>query len=153
VAARSSKKAKPGGPIRPKRHRIPKVVVLENADTLQFSFKHLDLTNEKYPVGTCCATFWEALARRLHEYSAWTVDQFSDQNYAEHRHIIDFSETTETGFSHLDTEQLAYEEPWQFQVGDEGWRVAGFLLNGTFYIVWLDYNHALYGDREPAENI
>ena len=141
VAAKHNREAKR----RPRR--IPKVRVLENADTLQFSFKHLDLTNQKYSVDSCCAVFWAALARKLCEYSTWTVDQFSDQNHADHRHVIDFSETTETGFWHLDTDQLAYEEPWQFQVGNEGWRIAGFILNGTFYIVWLDYNHALYADR------
>jgi hypothetical protein len=146
AAARRSRNSK-----RPKRHHIPKVRVLENASTLQFSFKHLDLTNDKYPVDACCATFWAALARQLCDYSAWTVDQFIDQNHAEHRHVIDFSDTTETGFWHLDTEQLSYEEPWQFQVGDQGWRVAGFLLNGTFFIVWLDYNHALYGDQKAIE--
>jgi len=140
AAGRGSKKARS-----PKRYRIPKVRVLENANTLQFSFKHLDLSNDKYSVDACSAEFWASLARRLFDYSSWTVDQFLDPNHAEHRHLIDFSETSEPGFWHLDTEQLAYEEPWQFQVGVEGWRVAGFVLNETFYIVWIDYNHALYG--------
>lgn len=85
---------------------------------------------------------------RLLRYSGWTVDQSLDQNNDEHRHVIDFAETTETGFWHLDTEQLAYLKPWQFQVGAEESRVAGFIVDDTFYIVWLDYNHALY-TRQP----
>ena len=148
MPAKKGKDSTPKGTTRPFRRHIPKQRVLENADTLQFSFKHLDFTNEKYPVDSCCAIFWAAFVKRLHEYSTWSVDQFEDQNHAEHRHTIDFSETTEAGgFWHLDTEQLSWEQPWQFQVGEQGWRVAGFLLNGTFYIVWLDYNHALYGNH------
>jgi hypothetical protein len=139
VAARGA-----GKPKRSPHNRIPKVRVIENANTLQFSFKHLDFTNEKYSADACCLAFWRDFSRKLCDYSSWTVDPFCDQNNEDHRHIIDFSETTETGFSHLDTEQLAYEEPWQFQVGTEGWRVAGFMLNGTFYIVWIDYHHRLY---------
>ena len=131
---------------RSKRH-IPKVKVVENANTLQFSFKHLHLESEKFSLSDCCAQFWISLAQELSHYSQGSVDDFLDQNHAEHRHMIDFAETTEpSGFSHLDTEQLGYEDPWQFAIGpDRQWRVAGFMLNGTFYLVWLDPNHALYG--------
>ncbi len=137
---------------RPKRHRIPKVRLKENSDTLQFSFKHLDLGNDKYSISKCHRDFWEALARKLNEYSQWPVDQFVDQNYADHRHIIDFRQTTEpAGFWHLDTDQLGYEEPWQFKIGEHHWRVAGFILNGVFYIVWLDPDHALYAECGPGD--
>jgi hypothetical protein len=32
--------------------------------------------------------------------------------------------------------------PWQFQVGAESWRVAGLIVDDTFYLVWLDEKHA-----------
>ena len=119
-------------------------VVQPNARTLQFSFKHFDINNPKFPVNSCTAEFWIALAAKLVEYSQWPVDVFEDQNHEAHRHIIDFTETNEPeGFAHLGME-LAYATTWQFQVGKDQWRVLGFLLDEVFYIVWLDPNHCLY---------
>jgi hypothetical protein len=38
--------------------------------------------------------------------------------------------------------------PWQFQVGAESWRVAGLIVDDTFYLVWLDEKHA-HCTRQP----
>jgi hypothetical protein len=121
------------------------LVVVPDAKTLQFSFKHLDLENPKFPVNVCTADFWMAFARELHRYSQLPVDEFTDANNDDHRHFIFFEETSVPhGFSHLDTEQVGWLEPWQFQIGVERWRVMGFVLDDTFFIVWLDPRHALY---------
>lgn len=129
-----------------KARRIPTPVFEPNVNTLKFSFKYLDLHNDKFSLNACTCEFWEALIREIHEYSQMAVDAFLDQNHQQRRHVIDFSETTEQlGFSHLDTEQLVFEESWQFQVGSNGpWRVSGFLVDDTFFIVWLDPGHRLY---------
>jgi hypothetical protein len=86
------------------------------------------------------------LLERIRDYSTWTVDDFCEQNNNEHRHIINFPATSEpNGFGNVDTDQLAWHEAWQFELcRDQDWRVHGILIDDTFYVVWLDANHALY---------
>ncbi len=80
----------------------------------------------------------------IRDFSAWTVDQFCDQNNNERRHVISFAETTEQmGFPV--EEQLRDQEGWQFQLcREQCWRVHGILIGDTFYVVWLDARHSLY---------
>jgi hypothetical protein len=82
--------------------------------------------------------------QRLKGYSQLPVEVFQDQNNPDHRHIIDFRQTIEPqGFTTVDTEQLAYEEPWQFDLMSwRPWRVAGLLVDEMFYIIWFDPTHA-----------
>jgi hypothetical protein len=127
---------------------IPEVVVPQETRSLRFSFKHLDLTNEKFKVLDCCADFLRQLLERIKEYSNWTIDDFCDQNNNDHRHIINFPETSEPdGFvkSGMDQDQIAYHEAWQFElVRTEKWRTHGILIDDTFYVIWLDPDHRLY---------
>jgi hypothetical protein len=126
---------------------IPKPVLQPNAKTVQFSFKHLDTTHPKFLLEDCTCEYWAALVRRLVGYSQLTVEIFLDQNNPDRRHIIDFSGTSEQGgFSNVDTEQLAYQEAWQFDLDSRNpdWRVCGLLLDDMFYIIWLDHSHRLY---------
>jgi hypothetical protein len=75
-------------------------------------------------------------------------------NNREFRHSFDFSGTTEPdGFRNLEDE-LREELPWQFAVCPDmpahqphgAWRVYGFILQDTFYVVWLDTEHQLFPD-------
>jgi hypothetical protein len=119
---------------------------------IRFSFKHLDIDHEKFHVSKCYVDFMKALLVRLYVFSTWTVDVFVDQNNKEHRHIIDFDQTSEKdGFvkvPNIDPEQLGYHDAWQFGVRPEEyenvWRVHGILIDDTFFIVWLDPEHQLY---------
>jgi hypothetical protein len=118
---------------------------------LKFSFKHLDCSSEKFAVRNCHREdFWHNLLLRIKEYSQWTVDQFRDQNHQtnEHRHTIHFPETSEPdGFTNVDQENLALEEPWQFSVNPVPeciGRVHGLLQEDTFYVIWLDPCHRLF---------
>lgn len=130
------------------KRAIP-TVVEPNPKTLLFSFKHLDLGNGKFSMEDCTSSFWRSLAIQLQRYSQLTVQDFLDMNNNDHRHMIDWSETTEpTGFAHLDTDQIGYSEPWQFGIDSRG-RVSGLLIEPTFYIIWLDPNHALYPRYGP----
>jgi hypothetical protein len=88
----------------------------------------------------------------LKRFSTWKVEDFIDQNNKERRHAIVFAETSEPdGFQNvpfLDRDQAGYAEGWQFAIdylnwGCE-WRAHGLLIDDTFYIVWLDPDHALY---------
>lgn len=66
--------------------------------------------------------------------------------------MIFFDETSEPeGFQsipEMDRDQAGYAEGWQFSVDPDlpwrDWRAHGILIDDTFYIVWLDENHALY---------
>lgn len=95
----------------------------------------------------------------MQRYSEFTVDQFTDQNNNEGRHIIRFEDTSEPdGFTCLDEDNLRLEDPWQIRLCPEirnpprsGWRVHGFLLDGVFYMIWLDTAHRLYPDYNFAQ--
>jgi hypothetical protein len=128
------------------RNNIPVPVLKPNEKTVQFSFKHLDTDNPKFLPKDCSPEFWPALMARLKGYSHLTVEIFLDQNNPDRRHVIIFSETTEpNGFTNVDTEQLAFEEAWQFDLNTwHPWRIAGILVDDMFYIIWLDHSHSLY---------
>jgi hypothetical protein len=116
---------------------------------LQFSFRHLEKNHPKFKIGDCQERYLRELISRLSDYSKLTVDEFVDQDNQEHRHQIDFPDTSEkNGFisaPDVDMDQLAYAQAWQFQVCDKtDWRAHGFLLGDTFFIVWLDPSHRLY---------
>jgi len=127
--------------------RIPDVVVPPDDQPLRFSFKYLDTTSAKFSVTSAEPDYHAALLCCIKHFCGWTVDRFCDQNNQENRHIIVFSETSEiSGFSSaVPEEQLQYSESWQFAVDVKTlWRVHGFIIEDTFYIVWLDPQHALY---------
>ena len=119
---------------------------------LLFSFKHLDLNNEKFHPSKCPQEFFNRLLERLQIFSTWTVELFTNQNNTEHRHIIWFDQTTEPqGFQNvpnIDPDQFGIHEAWQFgvlpDVPENRWRVHGILIDDTFFVVWLDAEHELY---------
>ena len=147
-------KRKGKGKDKPKPKGIIPEPVLSDSQTIQFSFKHIDLNNGKFGPTLCPQEFWLPFLSELHRYSQFPVDSFEDQNNGDHRHTITFDDTSEpAGFAHLDMEQLGYVQVWQFAVGIRRWRVVGFLVAPIFYIVWLDPNHALYDGRpEDIQN-
>lgn len=130
-----------------KQHRDLKIpdVVLPDAKTMQFSFKHLDSGNQKFPLDGCPIQFWPAMLREIQQYSLISHDDFIYPDAQAHRHVVVWEETTEpNGFSHLNYDQDVYSVPWQFQVGIDYWRVIGFVIDPIFYVVWVDPNHVLY---------
>ncbi len=139
-----------------KKRRLPRIPQIEarpvDEKPLRFSFKHLDAGNPKFAITECPADYFCRLFSTLQLFSRWTVGQFIDQNNEEHRHIIDFSQTSEPdGFQNIpriDRDQFAYSDGWQFGVYSEvpwvDWRAHGILLDDTFYIVWFDPQHRLY---------
>lgn len=130
------------------RGKIPAPILQPATETLKFSFKHLDLSTDKFLVSRCDEHFLRQLLQTIQDFSLWTIEQFCDQNNNEHRHVIWFPDTTEPGgFINVEPEQLAYHESWQFQLSRANdWRVHGILIDDTFYVVWLDPHHSLYND-------
>lgn len=83
--------------------------------------------------------------QELQRYSFFTVDLFVEDDHADGRHVIDFEETTEPGgFKGMSGGEDSVA--WQFALGQRqlGFRVVGYIVDDTFFIVWLDSNHALY---------
>lgn len=126
---------------------IPLPQVPEGERPLKFSFKHLDTEHPKFHPKECSVEFHCALLDKVKEYSSWTVEAFCEANGNDRRHAIFFPDTTEKqGFALLADEQFADTECWQFCLQrDREWRVHGFVLEDTFYVVWLDEYHKLYG--------
>lgn len=127
--------------------------------TLKFSFKHLDKTNPRYSVQKCCVDFYRYMVQELMRHSHFTVEQFREQNNDDGRHRHYFPDTSEpNGFTCLnDPEGLEQEEAWQIRLcpnihrpPGNAWRIHGVLLADVFYVVWLDYDHALYENRQFA---
>jgi hypothetical protein len=117
---------------------------------LRFSFKYLDFGNGKFAPSECSHDYICRLFQILHHFSKWRVGDFADQNNNEHRHIINFEQSSEpNGFQipEADQEQLGSLEGWQFSVQPDIYhirgRVHGALVDDTFYIVWLDEHHRL----------
>ena len=87
---------------------IPSVQPLLDADTLRFSFKHLDLTgNAKFSLTRCRDGYLKTLLERLRDLSRLTAKEFrTSRSSALRSHPIDFSETTEPQGFHALNEQL-----------------------------------------------
>ena len=131
--------------------RIPRAEPVLDDSALTFSFKYLALeANPKFAIELCERDFFLALVTELHKWSGETVSAFCQYDNARHSHYIHFDETSEPSGFCL-PEQLDPEWFWQFSVGgSHSWRVHGFFIDSTFYIVWLDPNHNLYGTSDSV---
>ena len=138
---------------RPKvRGSIPEPRIPISQSPLKFSFKHLHLEHGKFRGTLCTDTYFHRLFEALRLFSTWTVERFTDENNKEHRHRIDFPQTSEPdGFQNIpnvDSEQFGYEDGFQFSVCPEDrgnrWRAHGILIDDTFFLVWLDPEHQLF---------
>ena len=103
----------------------------------------------------CSDGFMRRLVETIHRYSCFTVEQFKEPDPNDpHRHQIYFPKSNQKdGFPGIDptTTDLWTDEAWQFALSEStmppehAWRVHGFISKDTFYIVWLDSAHALFG--------
>jgi hypothetical protein len=107
----------------------------------------LQFDHPKFNPENCPAEFFVSLMQMLQDCSDSEINEVLDPNHHRHRHEIRFEETSEqrgfVGAPGVDPDQVGYA--WQFAVGDHNdWRIHGFLIIDTFYIVWLDPLHKLY---------
>ena len=90
---------------------------------LRFSFKHLDLENKRFHHSKCCLRYFLGLFKTLQRFSNGNVEDFTDQNNQEGRHMIYFPDTCEpAGFENIpnvDAEQFGYQEGWQIGIYSE----------------------------------
>ena len=115
-------------------------------DLLKFSFRLLDIKNEKFNIDHLHAPYLENFLERLQGVSQLRVEDFrSGKSKSLRAHMHDWERTTEPfGFSSINA-QLRQCEAWQFQLSaNEHGRIHGLLLHDVFYVVWLDPKHSLY---------
>lgn len=145
----------PPRPTKKPSPRIPRPVKADqlfSAEIIDFSFKHLDTTHQRFGLSVCDADFFYALFEEIKALSSDTVQNFCLPDKDRHSHQINFEQTTEpNGFPDLG-EQLEPELCWQFALRkDRPWRVHGFFIGSTFYIIWFDPSHQLDPTRSSAK--
>jgi hypothetical protein len=115
-------------------------------DLLRFSFKYFDGTDEELCPSAFPTGYTRTLMERLRDLSSWTVSRFQGKyDKALRNHTHDWPRTTRPdGFANLN-EQLQAYPAWQFQLSsNQHGRVHGFIIDNTFYVIWLDVDHKLY---------
>ncbi|HXA50671.1 MAG TPA: hypothetical protein VNV86_10225 [Candidatus Acidoferrum sp.] len=111
-----------------------------------FSFKHLDLTSEKFSLDSCRENYLHKFLERLKALNGLSIQEIrTNKSRSLRAHPIDWARTTEEkGFWFLN-EQLRNLDAWQFEISsNEHGRVHGFFIDRLFYVVWIDPNHLLY---------
>ena len=114
---------------------------------ITFSFRFFDPTDGTLCPGIFKDGYTQTLMQRLRALSEWTLQDFygpPGQNIRAHTHT--WSETARPdGFARLLNEELRASPGWQFSISANKYgRVHGIMIDSTFYIIWLDQNHALY---------
>lgn len=128
--------------------RIPKAEAPSlNESEAVFSLKYLDLSSRpKFHINQCTAEFLGAFLSSLREMSRLRVCDACEYDNTRSSHHIAWEQTSEpNGFEGLLDEQLEPEHFWQFALDSKTpWRIHGFWIDSTFFVVWLDPNHSLY---------
>ncbi|HRP55877.1 hypothetical protein [Agriterribacter sp.] len=112
---------------------------------INFSLKYFDTGNVKFPCSCWDGVYYLDLFSRIKDLCLLQKLEFtSNRSKTLRSHPIKWQETTENGFGFPMEEQIV-DVPYQFSLSanDKG-RVHGFFISNTFYVVWLDKNHALY---------
>lgn len=122
--------------------KLPK---LKPPQGISFSFKYYQDNHNKFSCIKKEVSYWLTLLDRLKALSSLTAQEFLADNSPTLRcHPINWKKTSESGFGLPNEEQLV-DIPYQFSISsNKHGRVHGFLINETFYIVWLDPDHLLY---------
>ncbi|HSW94310.1 MAG TPA: hypothetical protein VLJ15_08170 [Gammaproteobacteria bacterium] len=118
--------------------------------TVHFSFKHLDMKNQKFNIDNRKTQYFIKMLERLKNLSTLSPQEIlSNRSRALRAHPITWKDTSEkSGFNHLN-EQLKEITPYQFEISrDEHGRVHGFFIDNIFFIIWFDPNHQLYSSQK-----
>jgi hypothetical protein len=119
---------------------------------VNFSFKYLDSSNEKFKFDDKDCNYYTKLIMRIKDVSAMrALDLKSDRSKTLKCHSIDWNhkKITETSFN-IPGEDKIVSNPFQFALSkNEHGRVHGFFIGNVFFIRWFDPNHSLYsGDAD-----
>lgn len=114
--------------------------------SVHFSFKHLDIQNQKFSINGRNSQYFEKMLERLKSICLMRKKEIVNNHTKSLRaHTINWQDTTEPeGFSQLN-EQLQQITPYQFEISvNKHGRVHGFFIENIFFIVWFDPDHLLY---------
>ena len=117
-------------------------------ERLSFSFCFFDRTREEFNCGGAESSWFIGLMDRLRDLSQLTISQFKDPATQERLRIHNHS-------WELVQDKLNLSEQWINQYAEDGrfyqisiskakGRIHGFMIENTFFIVWLDPDHNLY---------
>ena len=115
---------------------------LVKENNFSFSFACFDRSHELFNLGSnslegvVSGTWFLELLDCLKNVSNMTIADLKQSTHD--LHPIDWSKTNTT--APRNNEQLEY---WQFRINKSKGRVIGFLIDGVFYVVWLDPHHNL----------
>lgn len=129
------------------RQGAPLPTTLPGGDTIRFSFKFLDETDDAFQFEGNQPHYFLKLLQRLRDMSRLEMSDVL-RNLGQHKgmrcHPIDWSETTRVNGFGIPIDG-ADANAWQFSLtSNEHGRVHGFLIESTFFVVWLDPQHNLY---------
>lgn len=115
------------------------------SELVNFSFKYLQTDHEKFVCSAHDAGYYLEVFKRIKDVcTIKKMELMQSGSKALRFHKINWDDTTEDGFGFPNEEQVV-DTPYQFSISsNEHGRVHGFFILTTFYIVWLDKNHALY---------
>jgi hypothetical protein len=113
---------------------------------VRFSFRFFDGSDEEICPRTLAEDYVRTLVERMRDISSMTSQEFaSNKSKALRAHTHDLEQTSRpNGFGALN-EQFRALPGWQFQLTvDAHGRVHGFIIDNTFFVVWLDRDHVLH---------
>lgn len=131
-------------PTKLQKNYIPTTPIHEKH--VSFSFKHLDLGNNKFSITGKNARYFQKVLERLKNLSGLLPGEIiQNRSIALRAHPIEWKQTSEReGFTTLN-EQLQGQRPYQFQIStNEHGRIHGFFIGPVFHVVWFDPDHKLY---------
>ncbi|WP_419877708.1 hypothetical protein [Brevibacillus centrosporus] len=121
-------------------------------EKVMFSYYFLDTAHEAFNCGGGIGVNWFLqLFDNLREISKLNRNEFVVQqrnHYDVHSH--DFENTAYHYADRLPEgyfEQLSEDQCLQFRLSSSGGRVHGFMIENTFYVLWLDPHHNMYPDQ------
>ncbi len=124
--------------------------IIELENLLRFSYKYLDLKHSTFNLDDCKEIdkyfyVFKERQKLLCNESMQKLKATGSLSKSLRFHPIDWCKTQERkGFCFPKHDEIA-NEPYQFAISaNEYGRVHGFIIDCTFYIVWLDYGHQLY---------
>jgi hypothetical protein len=113
---------------------------------IRFSFEFFDHSDGEVCPGSFRNGYTQTLMQRLRDVSSWSVKDFClsfDKALRNHQH--DWAKTTRPDGFHSLNDHYRAIPGWQFCLSaNEHGRVHGIIIDDTFYVVWLDHDHALY---------
>lgn len=131
---------------------------IEDNDTnFKISFTELDLKNKKFSISEIKdnrikSQHYDDFLNKINEYSKITeFKKYINSNHwyrnTNHIHPIDWNDNRirESCFTSLNKNKMEQikDECWQLGI-NQTFRIHGYFIENTFYIIWLDPNHNLY---------